>query len=41
MANAVLSYQRVDEMEEPVPPVAYPRTPGFKPSAEDNPYNAW
>lgn len=41
MANAVLSYARVDELPDPQLPVAYPRTPGHRPAPEDNPYNAW
>uniref|UniRef100_A0A914URT9 Amidase domain-containing protein n=1 Tax=Plectus sambesii TaxID=2011161 RepID=A0A914URT9_9BILA len=28
-------------LPEPVPPVQYPRTPGHRPSAEENPYHAW
>lgn len=35
------AYDLVEEMEAPLPPVAYPRGPGHKPAAEDNPYNAW
>lgn len=41
MANAVLSYARVDELPDPQLPVTYPRTPGHRPAPEDNPYNAW
>ncbi|SFD52359.1 amidase [Bosea sp. CRIB-10] len=35
------AYDLVEEMEAPLPPVAYPRGPGHKPAPEDNPYNAW
>ena len=41
MAGTLTSYARVDEMPEPLPPVKYPRSPGHRPSAEDNRYNAW
>jgi len=36
-----MPYSRVDELVEPTLPVKYPRTPGFRPQPEDNPYNAW
>ena len=35
------SYARLDELTKPTPPVKYPRTPGFRPHPEDNPFNAW
>ena len=35
------AYRRVDELPEPVPPVMYPRTPGYRPGPEENPLNAW
>ena len=35
------TYQRLYELPEPKLPVKYPRTPGYRPSPEDNPYNAW
>ncbi|AQQ03885.1 amidase [Roseibium algicola] len=35
------AYDLVDSMVEPLPEVAYPRTPGIRPEPEDNPYNAW
>lgn len=36
------AFQRVSEMlDTAVPVVKYPRTPGYKPAPEDNPYNAW
>jgi amidase len=41
IAGAILSYMRIEELEEPKPVVKYPRTEGYRPSAEDNPLNAW
>ena len=35
------TYQRLYELPDPKLPVKYPRTPGYRPSAEENPYNAW
>ncbi|ESP00305.1 hypothetical protein LOTGIDRAFT_225908 [Lottia gigantea] len=33
--------QRISQLPEPALPVKYPRTPGYRPAREDNPYNAW
>jgi len=41
MASSIASYSRLDELTEPTIPVKYPRTSGFRPQPEDNPYNAW
>ena len=35
------TYQRLYELPDPKLPVKYPRTPGYRPAMEDNPYNAW
>jgi amidase len=35
------SYDRLDAMVEPKPEVKYPRATGRRPSAAENPYNAW
>ena len=35
------SYARVDELVEPAPPVTYPRSPGYRPGPDENPFNAW
>ncbi|KAK2570048.1 Amidase [Acropora cervicornis] len=35
------TYQRLYELPDPKLPVKYPRTPGYRPSAEENPCNAW
>lgn len=34
-------YNKIYRMVEPKPPVKYGRTPGVKPRAEENEYNAW
>ena len=41
MAGTLASYRRVDELAEPRLPVKYPRTPGHRPVAAENPHNAW
>src|SRR5690349_16856250 len=41
MEGAIASYARLDELAEPKLPVKYPRLPGYRPSAEENPFNAW
>ncbi|WP_428487120.1 amidase [Rhodopila sp.] len=35
------AYNVVDRMPDEMPVVTYPRTPGRRPSAEENPYGAW
>ena len=35
------AYNVVDAMPDNLPQVHYPRTPGYRPGAEENPYNAW
>lgn len=35
------AYDTVDAMPDYLPPVDYPRTAGYRPSAEENPLNAW
>ncbi len=35
------AYDRLTQLPDNLPPVRWPRTPGFKPSAEQNPLNAW
>ena len=35
------AYDLVDQMPDEIPVVKYPRTPGYRPSAEENPLNAW
>ncbi|MFP6778627.1 MAG: amidase [Alphaproteobacteria bacterium] len=41
MAGTIQSYHRIDDLVEPKLPVKYPRTPGRRPTPEENPYNAW
>ncbi len=41
MAGTIESYHRLDDLDEPKLPVKYPRTPGYRPPPEENPYNAW
>jgi amidase len=41
MQGSVEAYNMVGAMPDEVPPVKYPRTPGYRPSAEENPRNAW
>lgn len=35
------SYDIIDSMPDYLPPVDYPRTAGYRPSADENPLNAW
>jgi amidase len=35
------AYDRLTQLPDNLPPVRYPRTPGTKPSAAQNPLNAW
>jgi amidase len=35
------SYRRIDQLSEPTLPVRYARTGGYRPTAEENPLNAW
>ncbi|MBE3569640.1 MAG: amidase [Bacillales bacterium] len=41
MKSTIESYNRLNQLVEPRLPVKYPRTPGYRPSSEENPYNAW
>src|SRR5262249_8342907 len=41
MGGAVAAYHAVEGMADPMPPVKYPRTPGYRPVGTDNPHNAW
>ena len=35
------AYNAVDRMAQELPPVEYPRTPGYRPSDAENPHGAW
>jgi amidase len=41
MEGTFTAYDRLTQLPDHLPPVRYPRTPGFKPSADQNPLNAW
>nr|KAG5700744.1 hypothetical protein BaRGS_029109 [Batillaria attramentaria] len=42
MGELTANFQRVSEIPDPsIPRVRYPRTPGHRPTPEENPYNAW
>ncbi|GEO41490.1 amidase [Skermanella aerolata] len=41
MGPSVEQFNQVDRMRDELPEVKYPRTPGYRPMVEDNPYNAW
>ncbi len=41
MEGTFQSYDRLTQLPDNLPPVRYPRTPGFRPSAEQNALNAW
>jgi amidase len=41
MRGPIASFKRLEDLPEYRPPVKYPRGPGYRPSAEENPYNAW
>jgi amidase len=41
MDGAVAGYNALDAIPDELPPVKYPRTPGYQPSGEENRYNAW
>ena len=41
MRGPMASYRALEEMPEWRPPQKYPRDGGYRPSADENPYNAW
>lgn len=41
MEGSFQAYDRVDQLPDFTPEVVYPRTPGRRPSAQENPLNAW
>ncbi|MBR0955265.1 amidase [Bradyrhizobium canariense] len=41
MQGSIEAYNLVGAMPDEVPEVKYPRTPGYRPSPEENPRNAW
>ena len=41
MRGPILSTRKLEEIPEFRPEVKYSRTPGYRPTAKENPYNAW
>ena len=41
MGSTIAAYHAIELMADPMPPVKYPRTPGYRPEGEENKYNAW
>ena len=41
MQGSIEAYNLVGAMPDELPEVKYPRTPGYRPAAEENPRNAW
>src|SRR5688500_17591210 len=41
MKPSIEGYSVVDRLPDHLPPVKYPRTPGYRPAPEDNAHNAW
>ena len=41
IARTMPAYRRLDQLPDYLPPVKYPRTPGYRPDPAENPYNAW
>ena len=41
MEGTFSAYDRLTQLPDNLPPVRYPRTPGFRPSADQNALNAW
>jgi amidase len=41
LEGSFAAYNLVDQMPDEIPEVTFPRAPGRRPSAEENPYGAW
>jgi len=41
MEGTLQAYDRLQQLPDNLPAVRYPRTPGYRPSASENPLNAW
>jgi amidase len=41
MEGTLQAYDRLQQLPDYLPPVRYPRTPGYRPNASENPLNAW
>ncbi|HEX2528422.1 MAG TPA: amidase [Geminicoccus sp.] len=40
-ASSIEAYNDIDKMTDELPAVKYPRTPGYRPTGEENRYGAW
>ena len=40
-AGNVAAYNLLESLPDNLPPVKYPRTPGYRPEGEENKYNLW
>jgi amidase len=41
MEGTLQAYDRLTQLPDNLPPVRYPRTPGYRPAPSENPLNAW
>src|SRR4051812_36823474 len=41
LQGGIAAYNLVDKLPDELPPVTYPRTPGYRPTGEENRYGAW
>jgi amidase len=41
MEGSVAAYAVLDTLPDDLPEVRYPRTPGYRPTGDENPHNAW
>ena len=41
LVGGIAAYNIVDQMPDELPAVKYPRAPGYRPTGEENKYNAW
>jgi amidase len=41
LEGAIAAYNLVDRLPDELPRVSYPRTPGYRPTGEENRFNAW
>jgi amidase len=41
MEGTLQAYDRLTQLPDNLPPVRYPRTPGYRPGPSENPLNAW
>jgi amidase len=41
ITGSIAVYNLIDKLPDELPPVTYPRTPGYRPTGEENRYGAW